>query len=340
MKSKEPFDLPPTADVVFQFLFSSPGSEEALKGFINAVNLSSGRPLIESVRIENPFSLANFKGKKTVVDVKATDSDGNIYDVEMQLLNGASFRHRVLYYWSQLYSGQLHESEKYGLLRPVISIVVARFEMFPNLPDLHNVFTLTAEADSSVKFTSHQEIHTLELTDAKLQRLKEQTKITSENQLQLNHWMDFLLNGNHKTEDEMEEILFQTPGLKKARGLYKQFTASERRRELAIAREKAVRDEADHLEYAINKGLQMGLEQGLELGREQGREQGLEQGRAEGELKAQKNALIIFLSAMFVGQFTEEDQNRILQINDSERLTELMTAIASVKSYEDFQNLI
>ncbi|MBE6426943.1 MAG: transposase, partial [Planctomycetaceae bacterium] len=86
MAGKVPFELPPTADVVFQYLFSSPGAENGLKCFINAINLSAGRRLIESVEIENPFNAANFAGQKTsIVDVKAKDEEGKKYDIEMQL---------------------------------------------------------------------------------------------------------------------------------------------------------------------------------------------------------------------------------------------------------------
>ena len=49
------FDLPPMSDVVFLYLFSSQGAEEGLVGFINAVNLSAGRPLIVKAEIKSPL---------------------------------------------------------------------------------------------------------------------------------------------------------------------------------------------------------------------------------------------------------------------------------------------
>lgn len=44
-----------------------------------------------------------------------------------------------------MYSIMLDRGHDYGHLRPVISIVVTRFELFPLLTDLHNVFTLSAK---------------------------------------------------------------------------------------------------------------------------------------------------------------------------------------------------
>ena len=172
MAGKIPFELPPTADVVFQYLFSSPGADNGLKCFINAINQSAGRRRIESVSIENPFNAANFAGQETsIVDINAHDNEGKKYDIEMQLIDAVGFTDRVLYYWSKMYSNLLNRGEDYEYLCPVILIVVTRFELFPQLADLHNVFTLSAEKDSSVLFSDQIEVHSLELIDAKLARL-------------------------------------------------------------------------------------------------------------------------------------------------------------------------
>jgi len=128
MAGKIPFELPPTADVVFQYLFSSPGADNGLKCFINAINQSAGRRRIENVSIENPFNAANFAGQKTsIVDINAHDNEGKKYDIEMQLIDAVGFTDRVLYYWSKMYSNLLNRGEDYECLCPVISIVVTRF---------------------------------------------------------------------------------------------------------------------------------------------------------------------------------------------------------------------
>jgi len=318
------FELPPTSDVVFQYLFSSQGAEEGLIGFINAVNQSAGRPLIKEAKIKNPFNLADFYGdKKTVVDVKVTDENGSFYDIEMQLVPGKSFTNRVLYYWSQIYSTQINEGEHYIKLRPVVSIVLTRFALFPQLPQVHNVFTLRTGADPSVQFTDHALIHTLELTDEKLEPVFSGLKEISGVDEPLRNWIDYLLNANQKTEAEMDRLLTRTPGLKQTHRIYSRFTRDERRRECALAREKAIRDEADHLEFALEKGEQIGLEKGEQIG--------LEKGRVEGRIEA----VSMLLKSKFPAEFTDAECKKIQKITDLKLLDELMRSSISATSYSE-----
>ena len=335
--AKKPiFELPPTSDVVFQYLFSSQGAEEGLIGFINAVNLSAGRPLITEASIKNPFNLADFYGdKKTVVDVKVCDENGSFYDIEMQLVPGQCFENRILYYWSQIYSSQINESERYTELRPVVSIILTRFVLFPQLPQVHNVFTLRAESDPSVQFTDHAVIHTLELEDSKLGSVFSGLKELPEKDEPLRNWIDYLLNANQKTEAEMDKLLTRTPGLKQTHQIYSRFTRDERRRELAIAREKAIRDEAAHLEYALDQGFQQGHAEGLAEGLEEGREEGLAKGLAEGRFKT----ISMLLESKFPEEFTESERERLQKVTDLERLDDVIRSILFAASYSEIASI-
>ena len=341
-KTKKPiFELPPTSDVVFQYLFSSQGAEEGLIGFINAVNLSAGRPLITEAVIKNPFNLADFYGdKKTVVDVKVCDENGSFYDIEMQLVPGKSFENRVLYYWSQIYSSQICEGELYLELRPVVSIILTRFALFPQLPQMHNVFTLRAESDPSVQFTNHAVIHTLELEDSKLESVFSGMKDVSDKEEPLRNWIDYLLNANQKTEAEMDKLLTRTPGLKRTHQIYSRFTRDERRRELAIAREKAIRDEAAHIEYALDQGRAEGHAEGLAEGIAEGLAKGRAEGIAEGRAEGIADAISVILKSRFPSEFTESERARLQRITDIERLDELMRLALSAAAYSEIASFL
>ncbi|MBQ6616497.1 MAG: Rpn family recombination-promoting nuclease/putative transposase, partial [Thermoguttaceae bacterium] len=156
-----------TNDVVFSFLMSSEGSEPALKSFVNAALADAGRPLTKSVSILHPFSLKTFQSDKLCVfDVKAQDVEGRYFNIEMQTTNKKGFNNRILFYWSRLNSKQLLEGDKYALLNPAVSIVVARFMMFPQLESMHNVFTLASESNPNVVFSDQIQIHSIELPKA------------------------------------------------------------------------------------------------------------------------------------------------------------------------------
>ena len=79
------FQLSPTNDVIFQFIFSSKDSEKCLLPFINAIQLDAGKEPIKSVEIKNPFDLQRFQGgKKVILDIRATDEKNRPFDIEIQ----------------------------------------------------------------------------------------------------------------------------------------------------------------------------------------------------------------------------------------------------------------
>ena len=71
-------------DFVFKKMFGSPEDSVALIGLLNAI-LDLPRPITD-VTILNPFSYQEFETAKLVVlDVKAKDSGGRIFNIEMQI---------------------------------------------------------------------------------------------------------------------------------------------------------------------------------------------------------------------------------------------------------------
>ncbi len=60
----------------------------------------------------------------------------------------------------------------------------------------------------------------------------------------------------------MEFLLKQDPTIKKAHRIYTQFTEDSRLRELSLARQKRLRDEASRLDLALEQGIQQGISQG------------------------------------------------------------------------------
>ena len=74
------FQLSPTNDVIFQFIFSSKDSEKCLLPFINAIQLDAGKEPIKSVEIKNPFDLQRFQGgKKVILDIQTDMEFPNAY---------------------------------------------------------------------------------------------------------------------------------------------------------------------------------------------------------------------------------------------------------------------
>jgi len=132
--------------------------------------------------------------------------------------------------------------------------------------------------------------------------------------------MDYLLNGNRKTEAEMDTLICTTPGLRETLERYTRFTEDDELRELAFAREKYERDHRAQLSFAERHGHALGLARGLV----QGEAIGLKKGRPEGALQAKTEMLVSILQMRFGESFTQEDQYRIMMLSDAEILNSLV----------------
>jgi len=89
--------------------------------FLNAVLGSELPAPIEWVEILNPYNDKEFiDDKLSIVHVKARDSDSNIYQIEIQLLNVPNLPERILYNWADIYSQQLQSGDNYRILNQPI----------------------------------------------------------------------------------------------------------------------------------------------------------------------------------------------------------------------------
>jgi hypothetical protein len=80
----QPIGIRPTNDFAFKKTFGSPENKLALISLLNAI-LTLPVPIVD-VTIENPYNLQDFQNDKlSILDIRAVDQRGAIYDVEMQL---------------------------------------------------------------------------------------------------------------------------------------------------------------------------------------------------------------------------------------------------------------
>lgn len=124
-----PFFVDPLVDCVFKALLGDPANQDLLLDFLNGV-LRPAVPIV-AVTIQNPYNPKEFVGdKETIVDVKATDSEGVVYQIEVQVRVGKTLPQRILYTWAHVYHGQIGESDAYAKLRPACSIWILEGSLF------------------------------------------------------------------------------------------------------------------------------------------------------------------------------------------------------------------
>ena len=87
----------PINDFAYKKIFSSPENKLVLISLLNAI-LSLVKPIVD-VTIVNPYNQQEFKDDKlTILDIKAVDQDGAIYDIEMQLSIFSGLIKRIVLY--------------------------------------------------------------------------------------------------------------------------------------------------------------------------------------------------------------------------------------------------
>ena len=158
---KHPID--PKVDCVFKALLGAEQNRRLLIHFLNAIlgdELTA--PLVE-VEILNPYNEREFLDDKlSIVDVKARDAGGRLYQIEIQLLNVADLPARILYGWADLYSAQLQDGDGYDQLKPTYSIWLLGQALRPTLPEVVHRFRLRDDQGRSL--LEHGGIWLLELS--------------------------------------------------------------------------------------------------------------------------------------------------------------------------------
>lgn len=273
----------PTSDIFTAVLWSPPENEPILCSFINAVLLDIGMTPITRAVVLNPFNIKEFAPNKAIIlDVRVKDENERWFNIEIQVASHPAFANRVLYYWSDIYTQQLQVGKGYETLRPVISIILTEFAIFPMLTNVHNVFQITAKENPNVLLTDHFQIHFLRLSDVLKGQLQKLQSVCRE----LRHWLNFFLFGATKTEEEMAVLVENDPIIREAYSELHRFYANDEMREKIRQRHRFLVD--------------------YNLGMASSREEGRMEGKIDIARNLKKKGLDMFLIAETTGLLLEE----------------------------------
>lgn len=235
-------------DFAFRKIFGKPGNEICLISLLNSV-LDLSAP-IEHVVFQNPFSLKDFEDDKLVcVDVKATDTQGRIFVVEVQIVVHASFSKRALFYACTAYADQLRAGQGYSELKATYSICLLIRELWQD-DLLHHHYRLVERTTGKVMEESI-EIHTIELS--KYNGAAESVQGSS----LLEQWCYWIKNAGDHSEDELRELLPGLAFLQATREL-REIQELTEEKEMYDSREKAILDYESNLIDARQEGREEG----------------------------------------------------------------------------------
>jgi predicted transposase/invertase (TIGR01784 family) len=231
--------IKPTSDLFIAALWSAPQNEPILRSLINGVLTDIGQPKIVKATVLNPFNVQDFPNDKEIrLDVRVEDETRKFYNIEVQRAWHTGFYNRSLYYWAETYESQIERGDLYKLLRPVRSIIITEFPVFPMLKQLHTVFELRSRENPDVLLTDHLQIHYLRVGNIDRQGLTGLDALY----VVLQRWMQFLRYGSELEEEEMSAILQDVPEVHAAYGEYRRFKSDPVMREKAMARERFLTD--------------------------------------------------------------------------------------------------
>ena len=241
----------PTSDVFTVALFSPPKNESVLRNFINAVMTDYRQPLIQEATVLNPFSVKEFAvDRKLVLDVRVRDEMERLYNLEVQTESHPAFRDRMLLHWSSMYGSQLGTGDKFTKLRPVRSIVVTVFPIFPTLRNLHTVFEIRSSENPDVLLSDHFQMHFLRLGDM----LKRQQEGLNELYGGLQNWLNFFAFADTTPEDKMAQLVENNPAVLTAYDELQRFSSNEEMRDLEWRRRRFLEDQRVYEDAARDEG--------------------------------------------------------------------------------------
>jgi predicted transposase/invertase (TIGR01784 family) len=146
LRLSEPLGIDPCVDIVIHKLFGDPAHEAVLLNFLNAV-LAWPVPVVRA-RVRNPFTPDLYKGQRgLILDIRAEDEQGRIYQIEMQRRNDTALPQRMLWSWSRVYGAELGKGEDHAELRPVIAVWICETDIFPASAQAHLRFQMREERE-------------------------------------------------------------------------------------------------------------------------------------------------------------------------------------------------
>ena len=290
-----PLGIRPINDFAFKKTFGTAENRIALISLLNAI-LKPESPIVE-VTLENPFNLQDFKDDKlSILDVKAVDRSGAIYDIEMQLTTFEGLVQRIVFYGCELYAGQLKSGEKYETLNPVYSIWLVNGILWPDATRVHHAFRM-ADTEAGRILAGTLEIHTLELGRYTLG----EADLAADDMLDC--WLYWLLHA-HEYEPAALVALLPQQAIRQATETLARIAEITEDKVMYDARERAIRDREWELNAAIREG---------EI-------KGKIEGKIEGEIKGEIK-MVRTLQNLLGVPVAEEQELRAMTLEQLEAMT-------------------
>ncbi|MGL5617158.1 MAG: Rpn family recombination-promoting nuclease/putative transposase [Sarcina sp.] len=239
--------LDPKVDFVFKNIFGSEKHPEILISFLNAT-LKPKREIV-SVELKGTDIEKQFiEDKYSRLDVKATTSNSEVINIEIQLKNESNMINRSLYYLSKMYEEQLSEGENYSKINRTVCINILNFK-YLNTKEFHTGYRFK-DIESNEELTDMMELHFIEIP--KLQEGSDERDM-------LVAWTEFLKNPE---SDRVRGLELSIAEIRKAKDELIRMSNDDKQRIIYEMRANSLRDKVSQLDEAEKKGEKKGKIEG------------------------------------------------------------------------------
>lgn len=230
--------LKPKYDVVFQALFQ--GNKDNITESLISDIIGEKIQIIE-IKTESSLNRKYPSSKAGRLDLRARLKNGNICQIEIQLIDNQNTIKRLLYYWSRTYSEQLKRGDEYKELKKTIGIIITNYELeeLKDIEELDTKWQITDNKTGKNILTKDLELHIIELPKAK--RILEKDEKN-----RIAQWMEFIDNPN---TEKVEKIVKENKEVEKAKSVLYVMSEDEELERRAFLEEKWERDELSMKNY-------------------------------------------------------------------------------------------
>ena len=252
--------LQPKLDVVFKCLFVS--EPTLLVDLINAVLQTDGYTPVVHLQVLNPdIDRETITAKQIILDIRAVDTRGRQFNIEIQLQGRIAYIQRAIFYLSRLHGSQLSPGQGYDQIQPTLGIHLLDFTIDTDTSTWHHCFEWRERQRPQWRLSDQQALWLIELPKAPVP--------SATDRFGLHWWAQFF----NQPETLMTTDTAVPAPVRRAVEKLQELSADERTRQLAEDRQKAL------IDWTIERNALLA----------KGRAEGEAKGEAKGKTKAKQD---------------------------------------------------
>lgn len=255
-------------DFIFKEVFAS--NDELSKGALKElVSAYLQRDIMNIEVTKNEIRSSYFLQKETRMDINVIFNDGEMANIEMQLLNQKEdLNARMVYYLTQLFNSQPMKGKSYTSLHNTYTILIANFTFLEDERQYHDFFL---QDEERLKFSDLLHIIVIELSKVVEKKVEDMNAIEG--------WNYFFRNYENEEKTGIIELIKKKwSGVAMADKKITQISPEQMERINQIYDERFRLEEQWRFEEAMEEKYKTGKAEGIKEGIEEGIEEGLQKG--------------------------------------------------------------